>query len=161
MPNFKSDAPTIPRDKAEMLFAELVATKTVTERGCWVKPGERKRKNRYVNVHARPFAIHAHRLAFFVTNGYLPPVVRHECDYPPCFRPDHLVGGTQADNLNDMTAKGRRMDASGRRWMYRGEENRRIPVARVGEFLTDGWKIGRSRQFGVGRPFTSRSWLSG
>lgn len=34
-------------------------------------------------------------------------VVCHRCDNPPCFRPDHLFIGTQAQNLADMRAKGR------------------------------------------------------
>jgi hypothetical protein len=31
----------------------------------------------------------------------------HTCDNPPCFLPDHLFEGTQADNVHDMKAKGR------------------------------------------------------
>lgn len=34
-------------------------------------------------------------------------VVRHRCDNPPCFRYDHLVVGTQGDNLDDMRSRGR------------------------------------------------------
>lgn len=34
-------------------------------------------------------------------------VVRHTCDNPPCFLFEHLRLGTQADNIADMTAKGR------------------------------------------------------
>jgi len=33
--------------------------------------------------------------------------VRHECDNPPCFRYDHLVVGTVAENNADRSAKGR------------------------------------------------------
>lgn len=36
-------------------------------------------------------------------------IVMHECDNPPCFRYDHLRSrATQADNIADMDAKGRR-----------------------------------------------------
>lgn len=35
-------------------------------------------------------------------------VVRHICDNPSCVRPDHLEIGTQKENLDDMSNKGRR-----------------------------------------------------
>lgn len=33
----------------------------------------------------------------------------HSCDNPPCCNPVHLFRGTRADNLDDMTRKGRRI----------------------------------------------------
>lgn len=51
--------------------------------------------------------IRAHRLIFKLTNGYLPPVVMHTCDNPPCCNPNHLVAGTIKLNMEDMVKKGR------------------------------------------------------
>lgn len=34
-------------------------------------------------------------------------VVRHTCDNPACCNPDHLILGTQLDNVADMYARGR------------------------------------------------------
>lgn len=49
----------------------------------------------------------AHRIAHFLVHQELPECVRHTCDTPACVRPEHLVGGTQADNIRDAQIKGR------------------------------------------------------
>lgn len=50
-----------------------------------------------------------HRYAYLLTHGSLEAgaVIRHTCDNPPCVRPDHLLTGTQADNIADRQARGR------------------------------------------------------
>lgn len=54
--------------------------------------------------------VRAHRFAFELAHGQIADayVVRHTCDNPPCCNPDHLVTGTQADNVQDMHERGRR-----------------------------------------------------
>jgi hypothetical protein len=52
----------------------------------------------------------AHRVAWEIATGAeLTPEqhVMHRCDVPPCVRFDHLRLGDQAENMADMTAKGR------------------------------------------------------
>lgn len=51
----------------------------------------------------------AHRVAWLIANGPIPAdqVVRHRCDNVACVRPDHLLLGSQADNLQDMRERGR------------------------------------------------------
>lgn len=51
--------------------------------------------------------ISAHRFTFRENHGYLPPVVMHTCDNKRCVNPNHLVGGTQAENIQDCSRKGR------------------------------------------------------
>ena len=51
----------------------------------------------------------AHRIAWARFNGRDPAgmVVRHTCDNRACVNPEHLVIGTQADNVRDMVVRGR------------------------------------------------------
>lgn len=49
----------------------------------------------------------AHRLVFYLRNGYWPVQVRHTCDNPNCVNPQHLLAGTNQDNMHDMTSRGR------------------------------------------------------
>lgn len=50
-----------------------------------------------------------HRVVYYLTYGVMPNVARHTCDNPPCARPSHVLDGTQADNIADMDARGRRV----------------------------------------------------
>ena len=49
-----------------------------------------------------------HRFAHRVLKGPIEGlVVRHTCDNPICVRPDHLLAGTQKENMADKVARGR------------------------------------------------------
>ena len=51
----------------------------------------------------------AHRVAFKLAYGYLPAglLVRHTCDNPGCCNPNHLILGTNQDNMSDVAARNR------------------------------------------------------
>lgn len=49
----------------------------------------------------------AHQAAYRLYKGEPNGVVRHTCDNPWCVNPDHLLEGTQADNVRDMVERGR------------------------------------------------------
>lgn len=79
---------------------------------CWPWQASRHGRTGYgqffVRVGASP--VHTHRQAWELAVGEIPDglSVLHTCDNPPCCNPAHLFLGTQADNMADMTAKGRR-----------------------------------------------------
>lgn len=63
----------------------------------------------YIGVDGKVFR--EHRYVWTLTHGQIPAglVVCHTCDNPRCVNVEHLFLGTQADNLRDMDAKGRRV----------------------------------------------------
>ena len=54
-------------------------------------------------------ALLAHRFSYFMTYGSFneDKFVCHKCDNPLCINPEHLFLGTQKDNLQDASRKGR------------------------------------------------------
>ena len=51
----------------------------------------------------------AHRVAYKLAYGAIPEgaILRHTCDAPACIRPEHLIPGSQADNIRDRDARNR------------------------------------------------------
>lgn len=83
----------------------------VTKTGeCWLWTG--RTHNGYGMVANR----RAHRVAWELTHGPIPDGldVLHQCDNPPCVRPDHLRIGTHADNMRE--ASERRRFPNGAAW---------------------------------------------
>lgn len=83
---------------------------------CWEWRGrkhDRRRGYGAFDVDGR--TVRAHRFAVELTSGPIPAghVVLHRCDNPSCVRPDHLIVGTQADNVRDCEVKGRSRHPSG------------------------------------------------
>ena len=89
-------------------IAERLASRSREDGECVVWTG-RTNHDGYglVDLGGRPR--HAHRVAFEAAGGEIPEggVVRHTCDNPPCIRPEHLVGGTQLENIRDRVERGR------------------------------------------------------
>lgn len=67
-----------------------------------------------------------HRKVFWDTYGYLPEVVRHACDNLRCINPEHLVPGTQRDNMQDRLLRGR----------WQGGRPSRITPEQLADILT-------------------------
>ncbi len=81
----------------------------VKPNGCWEWQGSFRDKQRYGAFWVNGRDERSHRVSWTLTFGAIPTGmhVLHNCDNPPCVRPDHLFLGTQADNNRDMVAKGR------------------------------------------------------
>lgn len=90
---------------AERFWAKV----PVGAEGCWEWQGVCDGPGRYGRSHYKNKPIGAHRLAWILTHGPIPPgsEICHRCDNPPCVRPDHLFLGSRAVNAADMVAKGR------------------------------------------------------
>lgn len=79
--------------------------------GCWLWLGRvyRSRRHEYGTFSLRNKRYSVHRAAFEAKNGQVPPgqICRHTCDVSLCVNPDHIIAGTQADNVADMFARHR------------------------------------------------------
>lgn len=90
---------------------------------CWVWTGCRN-EDGYGSFNSKALCVgRAHRASYVLTYGRIPDglQVLHKCDNPPCVRPDHLFLGTNADNVADRIAKGRKTTPGK---VYRGSESR-------------------------------------
>lgn len=90
-------------------FRRLLDERAVTNERCWVSPSRSRTGFGYTRIWHDGKVTGAHRVAWEAANGPIPSglFVLHRCDNPPCFNPDHLFLGTDADNKADMYAKGR------------------------------------------------------
>ena len=72
---------------------------------CWIWDGGRTSKNygSFCYYTKKP-AIGAHVSSYLFHKGEIPDgqIVRHKCNNPPCVNPEHLILGSNSDNMKDM-----------------------------------------------------------
>ena len=79
------------------------------EEGCWEWQGSKVPFGYGRFRIPKDRAVYAHRWSYEYIYGPIPNGLQilHQCDNPPCVRPDHLFLGTQSDNMRDSLDKGR------------------------------------------------------
>ena len=82
----------------------------ITESGCWIWMGcvDKLGYGRMSSCFGKP-PFKAYRVSYELFVGKIPDglLVRHKCDTPSCVNPNHLEVGTQKDNVNDASLRGR------------------------------------------------------
>jgi hypothetical protein len=83
----------------------------ILDNGCWIWTGSKTQKGYgHIMTTSNPRKHYrAHRVMWELKKGQIQEgaLVCHKCDNPACVNPDHLVLGTNKDNMDDKQRKGR------------------------------------------------------
>lgn len=96
----------------ERIYAKTLAVRRSLDTDCWEYQGATD-EDGYGKVKVGKEVDRTYRVVFLCTGDDAGfdladgEVVRHRCDNPPCSRPDHLLRGTHAQNMQDMVERGR------------------------------------------------------
>ena len=140
--------------KYEFLVGEIERLREHPTEECVEWPFSRGKPGGYGQLVHRYKRYATHRLAFELFHGHKPMnLVCHHCGNKPCYNPDHLYDGTQAENLADARC------LLGDRSRERGaaEDNEYTQTERyalLSWWLADGDKLTSeqiARRFGVRR----------
>ncbi len=94
------------------LLWKIAGKVEVRESGCWEwAAGTNPRGYGSICLGRKRFGVH--RLVYEACVAAVPADIHvlHQCDNPPCCRPDHLFTGTDHDNAMDCLKKGRNLEA--------------------------------------------------
>lgn len=77
--------------------------------GCFICISHDYKGQRYATMHKNGKFTGVHRHVYTEMYGEIPKgkVIMHSCDNPKCINPEHLILGTQGENIRDCVTKGR------------------------------------------------------
>jgi hypothetical protein len=101
--------PSLPKAQYDAaIMAKIKSRCLILPNGCWEFQGTKNHQG-YGFMLYRGKAWPLHRLVLTIAIGPIPKSRKamHTCDYPPCCNPNHLIDGTQRENVLDSVKKNR------------------------------------------------------
>ena len=126
---------------------------TVLPDGCWKWIGQIVQG--YGVFRSGDHQYKAHRVSYTLFKGEIPKgmIIMHKCDNRRCVNPEHLVCGTQRENLHDMASKGRKVVAGPKK----GYKQTPLTDAMVEEIRASTLTVAQiSEKYHVGKPRVRR-----
>ena len=77
---------------------------SINESGCWINESHACDKDGYGKIQYNKKTYRLHRFVYELENKVIlkeNEILRHTCDNPRCFNPNHLIIGTVQENIND------------------------------------------------------------
>jgi len=113
MPIINVDAKSWHGNTIRSRFEDKIMYEPMT--GCWIWTGATRGNNHYGAIKiSQTKSVLCHRLSYEMYKETIPSSMKvlHTCDNPLCCNPNHLVLGTQLDNIKDRDMKGRQRNKS-------------------------------------------------
>jgi len=94
------------RNMSERIFLDWLRNQRYEKNGCWIWTKNTNSGGYGLVIYQGKYHL-VHRLSYSMLIGNIPNdmVIRHICDNPACYNPEHLMIGTHSDNRKDHTKR--------------------------------------------------------